>query len=247
MAGYLAWILLGVVVFMAPNALLSQATTWQAWLSLLLQGAGSSIVASGVVMFSTVGATKRAERRRVLEEELNAAGVVGLHSKRSSEIKETYAKLLADMKSRIDVLGFGLVHLREDYRLDFAAWSTRARVRVLLLNPDFPSSGASSAADIRDAEENSHAGRIRGEINQFIADYRANTSIDKTKFEVRLYNALPTINMFRVDETVIWGPYFIGGPSRNMPSFVVKGGYLNRTLDEHFDHIWNNLSVPVGP
>ena len=62
-------------------------------------------------------------------------------------------------------------------------------------------------------------------------------------FDVRLYRCLPSINYFRIDDDIFWGPYLIPGQSRNMPTFIVRrGGILFDRLTLHFQQIWDRFS-----
>ena len=71
---------------------------------------------------------------------------------------------------------------------------------------------------------------------------------DSPRFQVRLYKCLPSVNIFRIDDELFWGPYLIREQSRNTPTFIVrKGGILFDTLAKHFNTIWSDpeLSRPV--
>lgn len=65
--------------------------------------------------------------------------------------------------------------------------------------------------------------------------------LHEPNFDIRLYRCLPSINFFRIDGDVFWGPYLIRDASRNMPTFLMeKDGKLSQRLINHFDKIWND-------
>jgi hypothetical protein len=63
---------------------------------------------------------------------------------------------------------------------------------------------------------------------------------------VRLYRSIPALNICRVDEELFWGPYLVGGPSRNNPTIIVKkGGIMFDRLMNHFNMVWEKWSKPA--
>ena len=83
----------------------------------------------------------------------------------------------------------------------------KAKVRILLLNPDFPEYEKYSISDIRDEEEGQTKGTIRSQVEEFISDYKQmKNELKNDNFEVRLYNSLPTVNIFNIEKASF--PYF---------------------------------------
>ena len=172
-------------------------------------------------------------------------GIVAAFETRSVTIRPYYDTELAHAKEAIDILGFGLRALREDYGNDFEAWKSRAKVRVLLVDPD-PPDGRPSYANQRDLEENRSPGEIANDSREFMERTKNLVTADDGPFQVRLYTCLPSFNIFRIDGTLFWGPYLVGMPSRNMPTFVVKEGrVLFKALSRHFERIWTDFSRPI--
>jgi hypothetical protein len=64
------------------------------------------------------------------------------------------------------VNGYGLSSFKEDYQNHFEEWSHRARVRILMADPEFPTA-ASNYADQRDREEGRTAGETRVHVEAF--------------------------------------------------------------------------------
>ncbi|MEO8378104.1 MAG: hypothetical protein ABI779_00430 [Acidobacteriota bacterium] len=179
-----------------------------------------------------------AARMQVLTE----FGVTGIFSARSIRIKSEYDRRLKAVSEHIDIMGFGLNALREDYGEQFTHWAQRARVRILILDPEFPDN-ATSLADQRDAEEKKPRGATRAEILQFVEHVRAMTS---GQLEVRMYRCIPSVNVFRMDDELFWGPYLIGEPSRSSPTFIVqRGGLLFDRMLRQFERIWTDYSRPI--
>jgi hypothetical protein len=129
------------------------------------EGIGGALIAGGIAgvtlflyVFTTEGLKSRIEA-------FTKAGLLKIFSGRSVLIREEYHTRLANAR-HIDLVGFGLSAFREDYINDFVGWSHRADVRILLLDPDFPSR-QHSLADQRDREENNPAGQIRRDVETF--------------------------------------------------------------------------------
>ncbi len=213
----------------------------------LLSAVGASLVATGVagwVLFLWVilneGRSKRAEL-------VSNLGLVDAFPARASQIKNEYDTRLAHANEAIDVLGFGLRHLRQDYEADFEKWAASARVRILLLNPEAPTKNKSFAKQ-RDLEEGNSPTTISDDVKQFLQATESLWSDPSSGFAVRLYSALPSVNIFRVDNELFWGPYLIGKQSRNTPTLVVRrGGTLFDSFADHFDALWNNDQLTTAP
>lgn len=205
---------------------------------------GSSIIAAGItglVVFVYVRfAQDAADRLQMIAE----FGIVAVFEARAARIKPEYDARIRAAKE-IDVLGFGLNAFREDYADQFAEWAQRCKVRVLLIDPNFPSTEHSFATQ-RELEEHDHAGSIRVSVEAFLADTSTlRSSSLSSRFQIHLYRCIPALNIFRVDDEIFWGPYLIGGPSRNNPTFIVRrGGALFSKLMQHYEAVWD-LSVPA--
>jgi hypothetical protein len=144
-------------------------------------------------------------------------------------------------------MGFGLQSLREDYRKEFERWRNRANVRILLLDPTFPVAEYSYAAQ-RDNEETDDIGDIEKNVHRFLEELRPILQASGSHtFEVHLYRCLPSLNIFRIDNEMFWGPYLIGQPSRSNPTFIVhKSGLLFPKFLAHFNDIWDNTEFSIS-
>ena len=207
---------------------------------------GASLVAAGITGMVVFVYVSVSERRSQLVGLLREFGFVAAFEARASKIRGEYDSRLASASDSIDIMGFGLSAMRQDYQGDFASWAARATVRILLLDPTHPSAELSNASQ-RDLEESERAGTIAGQVQDFVHATRDLVRQD-SRFQIRLYTCLPSINIFRVDDELFWGPYLVKQYSRNTPTFIVKrGGVLFRRIVEHFDAVWNDntLSRPV--
>jgi hypothetical protein len=167
-------------------------------------------------------------------------GLVSAFEGRSARIKIEYDRRLGIVSKQIDIVGFGLRTLREDYGEKFDVWKTRASVRILILDPDFPTP-TGAFADQRDTEEHNHLGSIREDVEAFITEVEPHLGTNGNRsFELRLYRCLPSVNLFRVDGELFWGPYLIHRQSRNSPTFIVQEGPLFTVLTSHFEAIWTS-------
>ena len=144
-------------------------------------------------------------------------------------------------------MGFGLKALREDYLSEFPIWKQKANVRVFLIDPEYPNSEVPYAHQ-RDVEEADASGTIMQQVRRFVSDTKdVRVSEGSHSFEIRLYKCLPSVNIFRVDNQMFWGPYLIKQPSRNSPTFLIRKAVLFDRLVEHFERIWkdDSLSRPI--
>jgi hypothetical protein len=243
----LLWIFIHVVVLLLGIILfISSSTPFGDTYKAILQGVGGSLIATGVageVLFLYVRASETLRARIELMDE---SGIFKIFPVRSVQIRHEYDALLKRAKT-IDIIGFGLSSLREDYASDFPAWSRQANVRILLLDAAYPSKKSSYAAQ-RDAEEGQYIGKISRDVQAFVEEVSQNDNIVKQRFQFRLLRTLPSINMFRIDEYCFWGPYLALQQSRNTPTMLVKGGFLHARLREHFDSLWNSdrFSQPIS-
>lgn len=204
---------------------------------------GASLVATGiagwVVLAYVLQSQSMTERIRMVGE----LGFVSAFQGRSVLIKNEYDKRLASSKKQIDILGFGLKTLRQDYAEHFQTWKARANVRILLIDPDYPHLDH-SFANQRDTEEHDRPGTIREDVEAFVTEIEPLLGADgRHTFEVKLYRCLPSVNLFRVDSEMFWGPYLIHQQSRNSPTLIVREGPLFSTLTGHFDAIWSDDSL----
>ncbi|MCG2642619.1 hypothetical protein ACFPFP_22730 [Bradyrhizobium sp. GCM10023182] len=202
-------------------------------------GVGGSLIAAGIageILFLYVAASQQTKDRLDL---ISAAGLQRIFATRSVSIRDEYHSRLSNAKE-VDILGFGLASFREDYGNKFSELSLKTTFRILLLDPTFPSP-ENSIASIRDREEGHNDGDIRRDVEAFEAAIQRASGLIEKNFQIRRLMALPSINIFRVDDEIFWGPYLIADQSRNMPTLLVKrGGFLYDQLRNHFDQLWTN-------
>lgn len=208
---------------------------------------GTSLIAAGIVgwvVFTYVFASNRiSESLQILSD----FGIVKAFEGRQVTIRPEYDHLLNNASTQIDVMGFGLNALRQDYLAQFAVWKQKANVRILIIDPEFPMANLAYARQ-RDSEEGDSLGTISQQVRRFAADTtEIRNSPGVHTFEVRLYRCLPSVNIFRVDNKMFWGPYLIKQPSRNSPTFLLRQAILFDRLLEHFERIWkdDSLSRPI--
>ncbi len=201
----------------------------------ILAGVGTSLIAAGIagwVIFVYVLTSNRELERAVA---IQAAGLRNIFPARSISIRGEYDMRIDGAKQHADVVGFGLSSLREDHLSHFAEWKRRVPIRILLIDPDLP------YASERDLEEQNPAGTIAGQVHQFVRDTK---HLLDDRFQIRLYRCLPLINMFRIDDDVLWGPFLVGEQSRNTPTFLCRrGGFIFDHLVAHFEAIWNDAGL----
>lgn len=204
------------------------------------QGIGSSLIATAVTGWVVFVYISTGQSLRARLEVIQQLGIVAGFVRRGAAIREEYSQRISRSSRHIDIFGFGLRSLREDFRHEFVTWKARAHVRILLLDPQFPSP-MNSYANQRDAEEHANAGTTANEIALFLQETQL---LVDDRFQVRLYRCLPAVNIFRIDDELFWGPYLMKEASRNAPTFIVRSGaHLYEAFTKHFDEIWKNHSV----
>jgi hypothetical protein len=206
-----------------------------------VQGIAVALVGAGIAGYVVFGYVRLNTGSQERERLFASFGLAAAFSGRSVTMRAEYDDRLRDASEAIDVLGFGLSALRQDFGIDqLRSWAARCRVRVLLIDPEYPSR-QNSIASIRDREEFDREGHIRDDVRTFVATMADLIHSPTGQFQVRLYQALPAVNIFRIDDDLFWGPYLIGQPSRNSPTFIVqRGGLLYKRMLDHFEVIWTD-------
>src|ERR1035438_8558627 len=201
---------------------------------------GGALVAAGIAGWVILAYVLQSQKLKEQIKIVTNFGFVSAFEGRSVRIRNEYDKRLATVSDKIDIVGFGLKTLRQDYLNEFKVWKARASVRILLIDPHFPEP-TRAFADQRDAEENDRPGTIREDVEAFIQEVEPHLDRKSTRsFELRLYRCLPSVNLFRVDGELFWGPYLVHQQSRNSPTFIVNEGPLFKALIAHFETIWTS-------
>jgi hypothetical protein len=153
----------------------------------ILLGVGGSLIAAGIageVLFLYVASSQQTKDKLEL---ISVAGLQRIFATRSVSIRDEYHSRLRNAKE-VDILGFGLASFREDYGSKFGELSLRTSFRVLLLDPEFPSS-ENSIASIRDREEGNNHGDIKRDVEAFENAVRRAHELVKDNFQVRRLGA----------------------------------------------------------
>lgn len=218
--------------------------TWsRSWMGTgLAEGIGGSLIASGIAGVSLFLYVSFTDTLRAQLETLSKAGLFAIYPGRSVQIRDAYQHRL-NVARKIDLIGYGLSSFRQDFLEHFVDWSRRAQVRVLLIDPDFPTS-EHSLVDQRDREEHHSPGKTRSDILAFEDAVSKLPGLRRGQFKVHRVACIPAINVLRIDDEIFWGPYLLHQQSRNTPTLLVsRGGFLFDSLDKHFEALWS-LSTP---
>ncbi|GAA4455019.1 DUF5919 domain-containing protein [Phytohabitans houttuyneae] len=206
---------------------------------------GTSLIATGSAGVLIYLYYAHNQRNVELVEGLREFGLQQIYDERSGRIRhEEYASRLQRARYHVDIIGFGLTSFRVDYISDLGALATRAKVRILLLDPDSP------FAAQRDREEGLSEGVIAGEIREFVSQYERQRSLSPNgatppRIEVRLYTCLPLLNVFRIDDEIFYGPYLAGRASRKTVTMRARRGVIYDQMVHHFDEVWERHSRPL--
>ena len=207
---------------------------------------GASVAAAGFaggILYVYVGKMERLESGIKMLEDF---GIKQVFEGRSVRMKDQYDSRCRDMKQHLDILGFGLSSFVEDHAGDIETWKRKADIRILVLDPDFPNTEV-PYSEQRDVEEQNDVGDIRRDVEKLKRALAPHIGTQNGKtFGVRLYRCLPSVNIFRVDDELFWGPYFMAQQSRNTPTILVTHGKLFDRIIEHFNDIWNSETLSVA-
>jgi hypothetical protein len=170
-----------------------------------------------------------------------------------------YDDALADIRGELDIFSLKLKRFRREHERTLMERAASTRIRVALLDPAFPlPEDHVSLAAIREKEERSAVGAIRRDVAEWagvIARYNQAVAAGRIVPEgdsglaVRLYNILPTINLFRVDTNLFVGPYLLDVEDRETPTFLLRSATTGpasmeatmfRVYQRHFDAMWND-------
>jgi hypothetical protein len=228
--------LVGVLFIVVSSR--SQAPPQLDWVDTIGQSVGASLVAARIAGEALFLYVRASEDTRSRLEAIQKAGLTEIFAGRSVKIRNEYEKRLKDA-TEVDILGFGLGSFRQDYGVCFVEWSRTKKLRILLLDPSFPSIEQSYAKQ-RDAEEKNPEGHTIRDVKEFVSFVRTQ-QLNTEHFQVRLMRVLPSINLFRVDDELFWGPYLVEQQSRNTTTILVRrGGFMYTQFTQHFENIWSS-------
>lgn len=204
---------------------------------------GSSLIATGIVGWTMWVYVRQQEKSAASARAVDKAGIQYVYPKRAAQIRQEYDRRLRHAK-RVDIMGFGLRQFNLDYMRKLGDLSKHAKFRILIINP------SSAHAAARDAEEKQSPDTIKREADEFIAQFAALYSKNTSKLQLRVYDCLPMVNIFRIDGDIFWGPYLLDRNSGN--TFTVRArrrGVVYSQLKAHFDSAWETAHVPtaLGP
>ncbi|MEO1168745.1 MAG: SIR2 family protein [Pseudomonadota bacterium] len=172
---------------------------------------------------------------------------------------QLYDEALLGIQNQLDIFSLKLSRFRKQHTATLLAAAARTRIRIALLDPAFPlPEDHISVAALREQEEHSPVGAIRRDVAEWADVYGdyckaiddgAMTETPENGLDIRLYNILPTINLFRVDANLFVGPYLLDVEDRETPTFLIKSeapghGSMGNTMfnvyQRHFEAMWEN-------
>lgn len=207
----------------------------------LFESIGASLAAAaitGLVIFIYI---KNADDLRVKVQMLVTLGLHQAFDMRGLKNTNEYKSRLIKASKNIDILGYGLGTFLDEHFNDFHTWKAKCEVRILLIDPDFPNPN-SPLCNQRDIEEGKTIGTLKNEVTAFINKTKSIVGQgSKGSFSIKYFKCIPSITIFRIDDEILWGPYFVNHLSRDTPMFIVKkGGVLYDQILAQFENIWNS-------
>jgi hypothetical protein len=174
---------------------------------------------------------------------------------------QLYDQAIEALTSELDIFSLKLSRFRQRYGTQLLQLSQRVKIRIAILDPQFPlPQDNCSIASIRDREGRAHSGAIMRDVAAWCDLYEG--YIERVRrgtlqitagsgLHIHLYNALPTINLFRADTSLFVGPYLLNVEDRHTPTFLIKGDTPERSMgrnlfreyQKHFAAVWDAEST----
>lgn len=170
-----------------------------------------------------------------------------------------YDDALRAIDKKLDIFSLKLGRFRREHEETLFQAATHAKIRIALLDPRFPlPEGQGNLASIREREEKAQEGAIRRDVAEWADLFkRYRTKISDGKIvvgegqglSIKLYNILPTVNLFAVDQSLFVGPYLLNVEDRHTPTFLLRSEGPGRTsmgeamfnvYQRHFDAVWSD-------
>lgn len=208
------------------------------WTTLFV-AVGTSLAATGVAGWTMWLYVRAQEKSVASAKSIDKAGIEYVYSKRAAQIHNEYDLRLRRAK-HVDIMGFGLRQFNLDYMKKLGDIKKHATIRILIINPDSPHALA------RDIEEKQSEGTIKREAEEFITQFSELYPHNTGKLQLRIYDCLPMVNIFRVGRDLFWGPYLLDRNSGN--TFTIRAsrhGVIYSQLKAHFEGTWNAARTPV--
>lgn len=238
----LSTILIGIILLYGSVALQSNPQTAE-----FLQLLGTIFVPSGVISLAneyflreSFKTDMKEELKSTLEDQFRK-----LQSIETSGIKEIHSTLPQDMivditskaTTRVRILQTWIPDLQVFEMAIANAAHSGAEFQILILNPD-SSFAYQRALDLGYKDGNIGKQSIRTNILD-LERITTSHSISE-KIEVRIYNQLPSVHMYSVDEISFVGFFWHGVPSKLGYGFEVVGSEsgIGLKLHQEFDRIW---------
>ena len=210
---------------------------------------GESLLAAAVVGLVFLLYTWLDLSDRATEEQLEEGRITGVYENRTPEESADFGEAIRQARHNVDLLGFGLRSFRQTSIVGGDPWPEKARVRILLIDPDYPNREY-SYADQRDVEETTSFEQNRIDVEEFVKTCRTHLESEgdlaqaegrSPRLDIRLFRCLPSITVLRVDHVLYWGPYLMGRANVNCPLVRAEaGGFLFEQLVGHFEEIWSS-------
>ncbi|WP_320202169.1 SIR2 family NAD-dependent protein deacylase (plasmid) [Agrobacterium sp. rho-13.3] len=185
----------------------------------------------------------------------------GLHvfGGRGDGFFKLYDEAITGLNTRLDIFSLKLRRFRREHTETILGAAKRSKIRIALIDPKFPlPEDHVSLASLREREERSAIGSVREDVAAWKSVHDAYRSrveageiveSETTGLEIRLYNILPTVNLFCADDSLFVGPYLLDVEDRNTPTFLLRGprkgsdsisNDMFMAYNQHFEAVWND-------
>ncbi|QDQ09744.1 hypothetical protein [Streptomyces spectabilis] len=170
------------------------------------------------------------------------AGVVRVHERFPDD---RFATLVDGAAREVTILQTWIPNLDEfDRGLRKAVLERQVRVRVLLLHPSSPVAGLRSEA-LRTVRDPARDGDVRASIEQCLSTLASLVDDagdeDRARLEVRVYNSLPSVAVYKVDEHYLVSSFLHGRLAIRSTQMEIEGcaTVMGREVQREVDTLWS--------
>ncbi|GGV09985.1 hypothetical protein GCM10010245_18780 [Streptomyces spectabilis] len=170
------------------------------------------------------------------------AGVVRVHERFPDD---RFATLVDGATREVTILQTWIPNLDEfDRGLRKALLDRQVRVRVLLLHPSSPVAGLRSEA-LRTVRDPARDGDVRANIEQCLSTLASLVNDagdeDRARLEVRVYNSLPSVAVYKVDEHYLVSSFLHGRLAIRSTQMEIEGcaTVMGREVQREVDTLWS--------
>ncbi|MFC9894560.1 hypothetical protein ACFVMC_12790 [Nocardia sp. NPDC127579] len=181
--------------------------------------------------------------------DLARVGITGGYGGRIVPNEREYLQRYLNASKGVDMIGLDFSSITRNFA-SYSRFRPGIRVRVLMLDPDYPAAASSYVGQRTTEERQPRPRQVSGAqlFCQNFARWRNELPAEQQgalDYSIRLYQTLPAIHYVRYDDEILFGPYLIEKSSENTFTAISNSGTpIFAQLTEHFEALWTRWSRP---